>query len=201
MQYVSRSHHYIGNRRQENNGLGRIGVSGPVSRGNIREAAPPEGHCQGCGAANSAAALTCQRCKAPLGKTCQGCGQFRYAKRWRDLVRDRHCIDCELGSRVTRVNMASVSPAPPGWSWNPAGTVLWHHSNSACVKVADDGISVGYRPLYQSQPEYGHPIDRSTAFLKLEWVGGFATMDRAIEAVMKYCRDPRRGFPKPWVTP
>ena len=31
MQYVSRTHHYIGNRRQENNGLGRIGVSGQVS--------------------------------------------------------------------------------------------------------------------------------------------------------------------------
>ena len=32
MQYVSRPHHYIGNRRQENNGLGRIGVSGQISR-------------------------------------------------------------------------------------------------------------------------------------------------------------------------
>ena len=31
MQYVSRPHHYIGNRRQENNGLGRIGVSGQIS--------------------------------------------------------------------------------------------------------------------------------------------------------------------------
>ena len=33
MQYVSRPHHYIGNRRQENNGLGRIGVSGQISSG------------------------------------------------------------------------------------------------------------------------------------------------------------------------
>ena len=32
MQYVSRTHHYIGNRRQENSGLGRIGVSGQISR-------------------------------------------------------------------------------------------------------------------------------------------------------------------------
>ena len=32
MQYVSRTHHYIGNRRQENNGLGRIGVPGQISR-------------------------------------------------------------------------------------------------------------------------------------------------------------------------
>ena len=32
MQYVSRPHHYIGNRRQENNSLGRIGVSGQISR-------------------------------------------------------------------------------------------------------------------------------------------------------------------------
>ena len=32
MQYVSRTHHYIGNRRQENNGLWRIGVPGQVSR-------------------------------------------------------------------------------------------------------------------------------------------------------------------------
>ena len=32
MQYVSSPHHYIGNRRQENNGLGRIGVSGHISR-------------------------------------------------------------------------------------------------------------------------------------------------------------------------
>ena len=32
MQYVSRPHHYIGNGRQENNGLGRIGVSGQISR-------------------------------------------------------------------------------------------------------------------------------------------------------------------------
>ena len=31
MQYVSRPHHYIGNRRQENNSLGRIGVSGQIS--------------------------------------------------------------------------------------------------------------------------------------------------------------------------
>ena len=37
MQYVSRSHHYIGNRRQENNGLGRIGVSGQISRGHPRQ--------------------------------------------------------------------------------------------------------------------------------------------------------------------
>ena len=32
MQYVSKPHYYIGNRRQENNGLGRIGVSGQISR-------------------------------------------------------------------------------------------------------------------------------------------------------------------------
>ena len=32
MQYASRPHRYIGNRRQENNGLGRIGVSGQISR-------------------------------------------------------------------------------------------------------------------------------------------------------------------------
>ena len=32
MQYVSRTHHYIGNRRQENNGLWRIGVPGQISR-------------------------------------------------------------------------------------------------------------------------------------------------------------------------
>ena len=32
MQYISRPHHYIGNRRQENSGLGRIGVSGQISR-------------------------------------------------------------------------------------------------------------------------------------------------------------------------
>ena len=31
MQYVSRTHHYIGNRRQENNGLWRIGVPGQIS--------------------------------------------------------------------------------------------------------------------------------------------------------------------------
>ena len=31
MQYVSRTHHYIGNRRQENNGLWRIGVPGQLS--------------------------------------------------------------------------------------------------------------------------------------------------------------------------
>ena len=116
-------------------------------RGDIREAAPPEGHCQGCGAANSAAARTCQRCKAPLGKTCQGCGQFRYAKRWRDLVRDRHCIDCELGSRVTRVNMASVSPAPPGWSWNPAGTVQWDIDHCINRNQSMVILSTGARPF------------------------------------------------------
>ena len=32
MQYVSIIHHYIGNRRQENNSLGRIGVPGQISR-------------------------------------------------------------------------------------------------------------------------------------------------------------------------
>ena len=32
MQYVSKPHYYIGNRRQENNGLGRIGVSGQIFR-------------------------------------------------------------------------------------------------------------------------------------------------------------------------
>ena len=37
MQYVSRPHHYIGNRRQENNGLGRIGVSGQISRKRRRQ--------------------------------------------------------------------------------------------------------------------------------------------------------------------
>ena len=32
MQYVPIIHHYIGNRRQENNSLGRIGVPGQISR-------------------------------------------------------------------------------------------------------------------------------------------------------------------------
>ena len=36
MQYVSRPHHYIGNRRQENKGLWRIGVSGQISRDDRR---------------------------------------------------------------------------------------------------------------------------------------------------------------------
>ena len=166
-------------------------------RGNTVEAAAPEGHCQRCGAANPAAARTCQHCNAALGKICPGCGRFRYAKRWTDMDTNRRCVGCEFGSRATQVTMSTVSPAPPGWSWNPAGTVMWHHSNSACVRVADGAIAVGYRRLYRPTPGYGSSMNRRTAFLKLEWVGGYATVDEATEAVAEYCRNPRRGFPRP----